>query len=413
MIRHHYIAARRVIARLTAWLFMSWRQRPEAVVDAAPAAAPIADVEPEEASTPQTTVQGAPAKAPRWKDEPNTENGTTWHFKSVILDRLDEYFVCIRRLRRLDPSAYAMFSRLGFAVPADAFANGSHPANIAKAFANRVAFGGHLFPQPEDESLVQPSFSYFRKLSHPPRVRAFHGDVYELTLLYDDRHGQGFRWKSKHRPGLLRCHVGMAADGTLSLLKEHVSVTSKVQPGRAARRGRKPPTITLTTHQWQYPEWVIEIGAEHSKDPGEWAVEMLVMALTTYSESISRLVVRAKHRGCIAAFGIEIDRSKYFFADRDTSALARDGKRKRIFHAVTAHQRRLASGLVSNVKHHYRGIRAFDWNGYGINIVLPANRILMAFDKPATCLENIPEDAQDKFIDEKQFGEKFAELLEV
>lgn len=418
--RRHYIAARRAIARLATWLLMSWRQQPEVVVDPPrqpePTAPPVGgDVEPKDAAIP-APVHRAAAKVSR-KDAPNTENSTTWHFKSVILDRLDEYFVCIRRVRRLDPSAYAMFSRLGLAVPAERFANGSHPENIAKAVANRVSFGGVLQPQTDvddkgDATAVLPSFMYFRKVSHPPRVRSFPGDVYELTVLYDYRHGAELRWLTKRLTALCRCHIGMAPDGTLSLLKEHVSVTSKVQPARVSRGRRKPQSITLTTHQWQYPEWVLSAGAERDKTPDEWAVGLLVMALATYTESISRLVVRVKKRGCVAAFGIETDRAKYFFADRDTSALARDGKRKRIFHAVTAHERRLASGRTSNVKHHYRGIRAFDWNGYGINIVLPTNNYVMDFDKPAHDAENVSDRDRDKFIDEKAFGETLGELLE-
>ena len=51
---------------------------------------------------------------------------------------------------------------------------------------------------------------------------------------------------------------------------------------------------------------------------------------------------------------------------------AREGKaHTRIFHSVTPHPRTLKSGKVTTVKFHYRGRRAFRWNGYLIDIQVP------------------------------------------
>ena len=54
------------------------------------------------------------------RKEINEHGETAWHFKSAILDRLDEYFVCFRRLKRHDRDAYDLFARMGLAIPADA-----------------------------------------------------------------------------------------------------------------------------------------------------------------------------------------------------------------------------------------------------------------------------------------------------
>src|SRR4249920_1100375 len=49
------------------------------------------------------------------ESSPPHERATpVWHLKTTILDRLTEYFVCIRQLRRSDPDAYGYFARVGF-----------------------------------------------------------------------------------------------------------------------------------------------------------------------------------------------------------------------------------------------------------------------------------------------------------
>lgn len=77
-------------------------------------------------------------------------------------------------------------------------------------------------------------------------------------------------------------------------------------------------------------------------------------------------VKKGKNR---ATFTVPQNRWKYFFKDR-IDAMATDGKKKRIFHAVIAHQRHLANGKTSNVRTHYRGSRHFVWEGYEIKIVM-------------------------------------------
>jgi hypothetical protein len=58
---------------------------------------------------------------------------------------------------------------------------------------------------------------------------------------------------------------------------------------------------------------------------------------------------------------------KFFFKDRDKTAIAADGKRKRIVHYVGEFIR--SNG--QHVKEHLRGIRQFHWRGYDIAIMVP------------------------------------------
>jgi hypothetical protein len=349
-----------------------------------------------------------------------------WHFRSVILDRLEEYFVCIKRMREHDPAAYTTFSRMGFAVTPDLYAgyslkawHAAEPEGRRIPPEDRVSMGGHLFALGDGawmdatDTGVFPSFVYFRKLGQPFAVQWWHGDIYELTCLFDDRdprqHWIGKRWTA---PAV--CHLGVSADGDIALLKEEVSREHTIvethpryqyrDPLHRGRQGR----LTIATRDWQYPPWLVECCVELERrhnivcSPVEWATTLLWGAIRTYRESLARIVIRVRRDDCVAAFGIELPRAKYFFRDRDATVLARDGRRARIFHSVVAHEREVKSGRVS-VRSHYRGLRTFEWNGYAVHIVLPANTWPLDMpvkgyyegDEPAGVREWIPE---DKFI---------------
>ena len=257
--------------------------------------------------------------------------------------------------------------------------------------------------------MIIPSFIYFRKLKHPSHVQLHAGDIYELTVVYDYRNPLEL-WRTKH-VSAGRCHIAMSGDGTLKLLKEYVSVDVKVQPARRGKGHHKPKALTMRSQQWQFPAWISSISGEHDRRPDEWATHTLGMALLTYNDSTSRIVIRAKKHGIVAAFGIDVYRAKYFFADRDSTALAADGKRKRIFHSVRAHTRVTAVG-TSQVKHHYRGIRAFDWNGHAIRIVMPKNNYILEFDKPAVYADDIPKKKQTEYINGAEVGDMLGPVLD-
>lgn len=340
------------------------------------------------------------------------EESTLWHFRSSILDRLDEYFVCIRRLRRHDSDSYDLFSRTGFSISADMFFRGDHEQNRAafRNATNRWSFGGFFFPRTEEIQTagIVPSFIYFRKLNRPSIAERFNGDVYSLTLIYDDRQ-LSEHWRSKFSYPVT-CHIGVDAEGNTRLLRERVQTVSEIKTHRKHGRSDK---LRLRMYSWQYPSWLFYAGIDHDKSPETFATDILVMALVTHVRSMEKIIVRVKRDGLVAAFGIELSRAKYFFADRDMSALAADGKRKRIFHSVIAHARTLSTGAVTSVRFHYRGLRHFDWNGYGIRIVFPENNRLVAYPTPARYEEDIKVAQIPEWCTSKGAGKIIAEALEV
>jgi hypothetical protein len=336
-----------------------------------------------------------------------SDGALTWHLRSAILDRLDDYFDCMRRLRKHDPDAYKFFSRVGFAIPPELFINGWGEAarESLAGIAERPAFGGVLFAsdaESREGGHVYPSFIYFSKVSAPLSVERFCGDVYALKMLWDNRARGRARVAAP-----VQCHIGIAPDGAMTLLREVTVQTSRVQPNARKRGHRKPPPLTLRSMRFDFPSWV----SMETNDPQKWTCGALAMALLTYASAVSRIVIRAKKDNCVAAFGIELATAKSFFADRSVTALARDGRKKRIFHAVTAHARRIREGKETQVKSHYRGIRSFDWNGYGIHIVLPRVSSAMVMPLAATYEADLTEDQRPQFMGEEAVAGVLEEVL--
>lgn len=344
-------------------------------------------------------ASNSPPRAPR----PIRGQDVTWNFRGTILDRLDEYFICIRRLRRHDRSAYDLYSRIGFTV-SERWVNPHHPDNQIIS-CPRVAFGGVLGAHDGtyDKELIPTSFIYFSKIKRPAYVERCDGaDVYQVRVLYDDRRGRESNWRTD-LTALGGYHVALWPDGRLSLLKEARTLWANVE----VRRGRRKERISLPHRQLAYPNWLFQ-GEDRS--PNDFACGIFSLAMQTYVRATSRVVVRAQRQSCVAAFGIPLDRAKAFFRDRDATAIARDGRRKRIFHAVVAHDRVRSTNDVSHVRAHYRGIRSFDWNGYAIRIVLPELSSLLRYDGTGV------EVASDKpipkgLMSEGRAGEKIAAAL--
>jgi hypothetical protein len=62
------------------------------------------------------------------------------------------------------------------------------------------------------------------------------------------------------------------------------------------------------------------------------------------------------------------------------------------------------------VRAHYRGLRLFDWNGYGIRIVLPERAKVMGFNIPGQYAED--QNVATGMVPEEQGVAVLQELLE-
>ena len=180
-------------------------------------------------------------KKPKPKEEADT---IEWAFRETILDRLDEYFQCLTRLKKYEPDAYDAFSRLGFAIPASCI-NPEYP-NIRETQALRRTLGGVLlWGDMEDEENIYPSFVYFTKMRCPMLVEAAKGVIYRVTVVYDER------GVARKLTLPLSCHIALTDDGAVRLLREPYEDYSDIGKGRHRFR--------LKTTQWAYPRWSCDL----------------------------------------------------------------------------------------------------------------------------------------------------------
>jgi len=325
-----------------------------------------------------------------------------WHFRKDILDRLDEYFMCARRMRKHDRHAYDLMSQVGMAIPA-AYDYGQ----FTMPPVDRRAFGGVLGPWKDDDDFLYPSFIYFQKVTSPRLVEPACGDIYSVTAIYDDRRKDKHWEADVSEP--VQCHITIQPDNNgIRLLREPFYVDAKIP----RRCGNRKETITLTRTEWMYPKWICQYAAYRKwNGPHEAARRLFLVAFRTYLAVMDRFLIRATRGTCVATFSIDLPRAKYFFADRDFEP-ANDGRRRRIFHAVVAHERVLTDGRRTSVKAHFRGARTFLWHKDRIHIVLPKNASVLKFETPGKYQDDMSNEEWKDMLPIEQMGSRMAEILE-
>jgi hypothetical protein len=108
-------------------------------------------------------------------------------------------------------------------------------------------------------------------------------------------------------------------------------------------------------------------------------------------------------------FSLDRMDTKRYFADRDLSIQTSTGKRKKIIHFVSQHDRVVRDKKVV-IKEHLRGLNKFTWNGYDCVVTAPK------FSQISTVIFDIaPEEAselQEQYRDAKLVGmTKVVDLL--
>lgn len=313
-------------------------------------------------------VNQTPLMAHEGDDVQSGENGD-FYFRETILDDLDIYFKCLRRMRSSDPDGYAFYSRVGSQmVPSSKKFIYLHELDPWWKF-NRPAFGSvawgcskTLGEMEMSKENLNPRFIYFTKYqpSRAPAVyeRARVGeDVYEITCFYDDHFLKG---KLK---AVLSFAVGVDRSGYVRPLKERITETIWITP---KKQKNKKNEFCVRRSSWGISRSVQLLCNSANSDPVGLMRTLFVMAANIYastSNGMIRVSVKDKN-GLAAVFSVDVKRTPYFFKDRDA------GEGGRIFHIVRPHMRRKASGLAP-VKMHFRGLRDFNWNGYRVHITVP------------------------------------------
>ena len=286
----------------------------------------------------------APAKVASARVRRSKEHYGAHYYLGDLLDRLDGVFQDLPKLKKADPDAYALFSKFGATVASsDALFSQQIEPYILKHLPSFACF--HLDPNnSKKDDIIYASFVYVVKEKKPVNVQASNGAIYRV--------GGVFILDGK--PFVVVFYVAINADGSLNPLKT------------CAPRQHAPGFVRM---EWDYPEHLLAAAREQGRTVQEFVDGLVPFAINSAMTRDSGLTIRVRKGGLAAAFAIDMQRTPYFFADREKT-VTENGQTKKIFHIVRGHWRQGAGGNRKWIKSHFRGLREFTWNGYQVKIAL-------------------------------------------
>jgi hypothetical protein len=321
-----------------------------------------------EASTPETPPSEAPS-------EPSEPRGYNLGLRKAILDELSEYFKVIRYMKAADEDNYDLYSKVGgylltlkdLAADQKIYMHDLSPwfKKVRPAFGC-VAYADRGFWE-EETKKIMPRFIYwskFKKEKSPPAIQRLvgRGDVYVMTIFWYDK-VPGKRLLSAPTDFALF----VTEDGQVKALKHKIAATKTIR----AKKKDRGKTFTAPCQKWDFANFHYSYAKEHNLPVEEHMIGLFCCTTQEFELAVMNSMIRvAATKGEVTAvFAVDIKRSTYLFKDRETT-LTIDGRRKRIFHIVSAHPRMLGNRQTS-VRIHFRGEREFTWNGYAVKITIP------------------------------------------
>lgn len=321
-----------------------------------------------------------------------------FYYLGNILDRMEESFRVLREMKKYDPDGHKVFMSLGGCMVPQATFVTANDDNRDRFFKDGY---GYLSTDPVElpalmsavyvhEKDTKESFDgsdvcglkfiYFKKIKSAAYVQRHNGTIFEGTAYYNEK------YKEKGKPHLkfsLPFYVAVLPDRSVVPLKVCMAVPQTV--------GKKRK-VTITHKKFSNPVFIDMMMDEQKRQGRETTAEsllsMLFLSVCTTSNAVeSGFTVTAKKGSEKVKFAIDQLRAPYFFKDRDASV-----EGKKIFHIVRGHERITGKG-VSMVRSHFRGLRQFVWNGYGITISVPSLHYV-----PVTEFNLPGYDAEDKIF---------------
>ncbi len=323
---------------------------------------------------------------PARKQKPELLTGE-FYFKENILERLDFYFRVLKRMRKGDRAAYDLYKiHGGIVLPGLIYKSSITDIKLDPWFLKtRPAFGAIFFGsakwETKDEAehdYIFPRALYFRKYKidatplHIQHVGS--GDVYIGTVYWDDpdiakgdkHYGKWDKYVGKK--GIPQDYAIWVKDnGEVQALRILKDTTQTIR----AKHGRdKGKTFTIPTRRWGFPNYEGSLTMKERSFQESLCQFFVLCANEWQHAAMGFTKVRATNNNLMALFAVNIERTPYFFKDREVT-INKAGSRKRIFHIVRPHQRILADGRETYVRTHFRGEREFMWNKYKICITVP------------------------------------------
>lgn len=200
-------------------------------------------------------------------------------------------------------------------------------------------------------------FMYAHKLKKPPIGSETFGDVcYEF--------GVAFRRGSKHEWSFN--HVGVnTRTGEIRTLKdwaiEQVKIPAVRKPG-------------IRYESSYFSRKVFGLHPAFRSDRQE-PIDLVISGsfarlVYVWQDKATNWSVSTRKDGYRVTFLVSPEKTKTYFKDRDRTAFAPNGTKKKIIHYVHEHKR-IVSGKETTVREHIRGLRRFSWNGYECAVTAP------------------------------------------
>ena len=277
------------------------------------------------------------------------------YYLSDLLDVMPSAFLGLNMLQKTDPEIHKLFSKTGCAIVSKDMRVAATKTGYID-FKNAPSFGcAHMVGRAHDDDYegAYPIICFFNKIKRPINVQPSNDMIYEFGVVYDTKH------LAKCPPAILeKVYMSVNEDGALKALK--TCSPTWVPVGKTS----------FSRMAWKYPDLL----ERYAQDWGDTDIEgvaswwfNIISHLAMSSES--GLTVRVKKKKSVISFAIDMERTPYFFSDREKVVTSK-GQTKKIFHIVRGHMRKMSDGTEKHIKSHFRGLRKFVWNGYDVSISL-------------------------------------------
>jgi hypothetical protein len=381
--------------RLMSW----WRGTPPAlspVVEEAPpepnAPEPVQAVqaETEEPQGPPLFNYGSEYQGNKPRTWDGNQTDAAFHFKADILDQLDRYMVLIARMKRTDPNAYELYHRIGGTIiPRSALMELQPELSPRWRAGHRPSFGcmavaisSKDIEAEKGRDSTGPRFLYFMRVEPgtvPCTVEHVEGGtIYVVTFYYDLPDDKS--WKSGAKADIFlhiddQCHI--------RVLRTMAVTLKRIKHKRGWPRTSEIPTGLHLELPHVVVEWYEKFKHKGFTSVDDYIAHIFSMFIEVHDRP-GMLRVACTKGHLTATFTIDIERTPYFFADRNAT-FNQNGQKKRIFHIVRAHSRKDGR----RVRIGFRGLRRFTWNGYDVNVTVPGlhHNLVEDFESAASLSE--------------------------
>jgi hypothetical protein len=126
---------------------------------------------------------------------------------------------------------------------------------------------------------------------------------------------------------------------------------------------------TYFTKQWVHAQF-LEDDRRSLQESRLYMANLFVTMHKWWADRDSRWNVIVKKNGERVTFGVDNDKTPYYFKDRDKTIRTPTGQAKKIVHYVKEHERQYAD-KTTTIKEHIRGLQEFEWTGYQCKVVSP------------------------------------------